>query len=363
MKRTKITAVILSAALILSFSACTKSTKSIADDPSTDEETTYTDINNTTDSIISTDFATLADTSAASTTETTAAPAQTSQKANAAAKATKTNDKSDMFINAGSGGSTTVTTTKAVTVPTAAPAVQQSLYDIYKAAYNKTHALSSLNANYTSDAKGSMSGSFLYDDSYSGNYKMVSNGNDLTAQIQDNENFSGRSSSQSSSLSFYFAGGYEYVSASNTKDRFQSDQTCMENDANVLHAAYCLPETDFKYAKSSVSNGSTTITLNPGSDSANKLIGESWDSSYKSGSNSFSDSTVVIVINPQGFISSIQITSNESEPLKNPNDGKIYTLILNDTMKITYNNPGQSVTVTAPSDLSSYKAINNPRYS
>lgn len=344
--------ILLAAAFILSFSACARRTKTNAGETALSEaESDDAEITDTLTDI--TDTMTSAETATETTANTTTATVQTNKQTTATTKAQKAKDNSGIFDNLNNAPK--LTTTKVTTGTTAAPASQQSAYDIYKAAFDKTNSLTSFDADFVSNSNASVSGTFLYDDSISGNYKMVRNGGSLKALIQENEKFKGSTTgSQISNLSFYFANGKEYVSADDKFYKFESDQTRIENDAVVLHNSKALSEQDFEYAKFSTSNGYTTITLNPSSRSTETLVGSSWDSLYKYGSNTFTDATENIEINPQGYIDSIQLKCNEIEPLKNPNNNSLLALTMTNTMTVTYKNPGQPVTMTLPPDLSSF---------
>lgn len=352
----KTTAILLFAiALIFSFSACNKRMKAAEAEPVLSEMDA--------DSIESTDLLTddsLAETEASGENTTATAAAATTVTAKAAKQTAattlpKAKKDSGLLDNATAKNGPTVTTLSVTTDTTAPPSAQQVAYNCYKAAFDKTNALSSVDMSFVSDSVASMSGQFVYQDTFSGSYKIAANGNNLNALIQETENYNGATSGKKTeSISLYLSNGYLYASAYGEKVKLKADRTSLENDAVVLQSSKALTESDFEYARSSTSNGYTTITMNPSSDSVNDLIGRSWDSSYKNGNNSFTNITEEIVMNPQGTIDSIQLKCNETEPLRNPENGELFTLVMVDSMKVTYNNPGQPVTITPPSDLSSY---------
>lgn len=349
MKYKKACAVILAAALILSCSACAKNVKTSIDEVvSSDAETSAAEsMDSTTDSGITTD------TSAATTTETTASAAQTTKKPTTTKKQEiikkpVVQPKSD----GSNGNSAAFTTTKATTVPPASSSDQQKLYQLYSAAYAKTTALKSIDADFSLVMNMSMSGQSS-SANCSGNVKETMNGGDIKALVHESLQGSG----ESQTFDAYYANGYMYISTNGQKVKGKVDVSSFESQTSVSLSSKDLTEKDFQYAKSSVSNGYTTITMNLSGDSAGSILGSSLNESSQNSKNNYSDITVEVVITPDGYLKSLLIKCNVTETISTSSSTTPSDLKMDMTVKYTYNNPGQPVTITAPSDLNSYQEI------
>ena len=128
-----------------------------------------------------------------------------------------------------------------------------------------------------------------------------------------------------------------------------------------------LTEADFKNAKSTTAGGTTTITLTLSQAKLQELLGSlaqntaSGFGDYDTGNSPvFSNASFIIAIGWNGYVKSTQlkcsVTVSTDMPDSNDHTSTVKTNVnMNINISMTYNNPGQKVTITPPSDLADYQ--------
>lgn len=356
----KILTICLAAALILSFSSCSKAKNVPVDDHSTSDSeiSSASDTDETMETTPDTDADTTAQTSAASTAATNAntTAAQTTKKTTAAQPKSVKNATQDLKNKISQAANTPSSNSSSAPVKTVTPpvstktvsAAQQQYYATYQNAMRKTNSLTSM--DYKSSTEMDFSGSSAFSLKTSGSIKMARNGSDIKILEEENIQETGKSSSD---ISFYYADGTIYISANGEKVKGKADISDFESETatSVPSSSNGLTEDDFAYSKAESSNGETTITLDLTPETMKKMTGSSL--SDISNNINFSELSYRCVINQNGYIVSETIECNgtvtETEKGKSSTE-KMYILI-----QTTLNNPGQPVTITPPSDLSSYQ--------
>lgn len=356
----KILTICLAAVLILSFSSCSKA-KNV---PVDDQVTSDTEISSVSDETMETAPETTADTttqtSAASTeaasTKTTAAAKITKKTASTQPKSAKSatqNLKNELNKGAStpSSSSSSSAPVKKVTPPVSTKTVsaaQQQYYSTYQNAMKKTNSLTSM--DYKSSTEMNFSGSSAVSFKSDANMKVAKNGSDIKVIGEENVQGTGIDSID---MSFYYADGTFYLSTNGEKVKEKMNISDFESatETSVPSSSSGLTEDDFAYSESTSSNGETTITLNLTPESMKRMAGSSL-SDIGSDIN-FSELSYRCVINKDGYIVSEDIECNAT--VTETENGKSSTENMYLSVKLTINNPGQPVTITPPSDLSSYQ--------
>ena len=212
-----------------------------------------------------------------------------------------------------------------------------------------------------------------------GNTKIVLNGSNSTVLATEKMKWNGVADNTSDS--YYYHNGYGYRAYT---DDSQTIKVKAKMDFAAFESATSIPmpisseadtkqltESDFKNAKVSTSGGTPTITLSLSQARLQELMGSLADNTTgmfggdETGSAPvFSNVSFVIVIGSNGYVKSTKLkcTATISAEMPNPNNNgsTVKTNISMDmAVSMTYNNPGQSVTITAPSDLAAYEEASN----
>lgn len=370
----KILTVCLAAALVLSFSSCSKAKKASVEEPvvSESEISSASDAEETEETMAETSAETTTQTSVASTTaagtgkttaaksanKTTSAPPKTTKDVTDDLKKKITNpipsgDDSSTApsSNSSTGGNTVQNVTPPVSTKTPTD-IQKQYYAAYQKASQKTNALASF--DYSTSLKLDMeeTGQSSYSLQETGNIKMATNGSNI--KMLENETMQ-EIGGNSETMSLYYADGTLYLSVNGQKEKLKLDPSELQSETGVslTGSSSDLSENDFAYSESTSSNGDTVITLDLTPESTKEIVNSSL--AGLGNDMNFSKIAFRFVINKDGYVVRQEMECNAT--LTETENGKTETANIYLSLTITLNNPGQPVTITPPSDLSSYKEI------
>lgn len=244
-------------------------------------------------------------------------------------------------------------------------APQQKPYEVYLASTQKMSALTSTDSDFTVDMTIEASGSSTAMKT-TGNAKTVTNGTDVKCLIHSDIQMLG----QTVNTDCYFADNYLYVSAAGQKIKQKMDlSTFMKSEnQNILSASY--PEKDFDSASITNADGDTTIQVILLAEDAQKIFDSVTSSTLsKLGSGNsmkfqYSDISLEVTVNSDGYVKTtgakctVTMSLGSSAASSGTSVAADQDIKMDMTITNTYNNPGQSVTITPPSDLSVYKESN-----
>lgn len=230
------------------------------------------------------------------------------------------------------------------------------------ASSQKMNALTSTDSDFSVDMNIESSGTSLTTRS-TGNAKAILNGSDTKYLVHTNSQVQGKTVDSDC----YYSDGYVYVSSSGQKVKEKMDLSSFlseEQSQSLLTNNY--PENDFDSASVSTYDGDTIIDATIPAQDAQK-IADSAAKNYlsklgiaQSINFQYSDINFELIVGSDGYVKSsnakFTITmslANSTQP--NVSNSSNAETKMSMTISNTYNNPGQAVTITPPSDLSSYK--------
>lgn len=237
-------------------------------------------------------------------------------------------------------------------------------YEVYMTSSQKMKELTSTDSDFSVDLQITSSGSSMSTKS-TGNVKAVLNGTDTKYLVHQSSQILGTTVDSDS----YYADGYFYIAASGQKVKEKMDLTSFlnqEQGQSLLSATYS--ENDFDSASITADNGDTTIqTVIPAAD-AQKIVdsvvknalselGDSQSVQFQ-----YSDVHLVTVVGSDGYMKSSNVKCSVTMTIpgitqSGTDSAATMEMKMDMDVSNTYNNPGQPVTVTPPSDLSSYQEI------
>jgi hypothetical protein len=265
-------------------------------------------------------------------------------------------------------GSTTNATTS--TTATTLPANNQSTYALFKSASDKMDTLTSCDADFSVDMSVEVPG-YSADTTTSGNTKVIMNGSNPT--ILATKETKWESGFGNGSDDYYYNNGCAYRSLAGQKVKDQMDYDTFVSTTNIPMPISSeadtaqLTEADFKNAKSTATGGTTTITLTLSQARLQELLGSlakntaSGFGHYDTGNPPvYSNASFIIAIGSNGYVKSTQlkcsITVSTDKPDPNDDTSTVKRNVnMNIYISMTYNNPGQKVTITPPSHLDDYQ--------
>lgn len=237
---------------------------------------------------------------------------------------------------------------------------EASAYDLVNSAMKKTQSLDSLDMQMVMDMSMKMEGVSMdipveYDikavDVHSKSPKM--------AMVMSMEMMG-----MSVDMDFYMEDGYYYMNAMGQKMKFKAEAGD-EYDA-LGQANNMMVDLDEKYLKDTKvvtnSNGSKTVTLKMDSNefkkTFNELIASTGEGAVDGGvlkSIDISDASVEITVDKNGYIDTYKVKFTMSMSIEAMGTANNVTAKVDASIK--YNNPGKTVTVTAPAGYKNYPEV------
>lgn len=192
---------------------------------------------------------------------------------------------------------------------------------------------------------------------------MVTNGSDAKYLVHSSSQILGQTIDTDS----YYDNNYLYLSMAGQKIKEKMDLSTFKKSENQSILSSNLDEKDFDTATITQADGSSTIDVTLSDEDAQKIFDSAASSilsKLQDGDSlkfQYSNVTFEITVNPDGYVKTINanctITMSGAIGTTSTGSSSASDSTMKMDMKISssFNNPGQDVTVTPPSDLSEYK--------